>query len=121
MAVTTEEELGKALESGQDTIEITGSLKDKVIKIKAVGHVSWAVAIGAVGIAVIAILSTGGVAAPASAGIVGVGAASVLGIPAATSAVWIAVAAGGVGALNKLRSYKIESNSGNVLVLKKGG
>ena len=119
MAVSTEEELGKALESGQDTIEITGSLMKKVIKIRAAGNVAWAVAIGAIGIAVLAILSTGGVAAPASVGIVGAGAASVLGLPAATTAVLIAVSAGGVGALNKLRSYKVDRNDESVLVLKK--
>jgi hypothetical protein len=116
MAITTEQELGNALNNNQDTIEIEGDLTSKVIKIKATGKVAWAVAIGAIGIAVAITLGTGGTAAPA-AGVVGIGAVSILGLSAATSAVAIAIAAGRVGALNSLRKYKVVSTQGNKLKL----
>jgi hypothetical protein len=118
MSIRTEEELADAINNGEDTIEIKGDLKDKTLKIKATGKVAWVIAIGAIGIAVTILIATGGTGAPAS-GIIGVGAVSVLGLPAAISAVTIALAAGEVGVLNKLRSYKIIENDGNKLVLKK--
>jgi hypothetical protein len=116
MAIRDEKELGKALKDEQNTIEIEGDLQKKILRIKATGKVAWAVALGAVGIAVVVTLGTGGAAAPVS-GVVGIGAVSVLGFPAAMSAVAIAVAAGGVGALNSLRKYKVVSNAGGKLVL----
>lgn len=116
MAISNEEELGEALKREQDTIEIEGDLKKKVLRIKATGKVSWAVALAAIGIAVTILLSTGGTGAPVS-GLVGAGAVSVLGLPAAISAVSIAVAAGGVGALNTLRKYEIIEDTGNRLVM----
>ena len=116
MSITTEKELGEALKNDQDTIEIEGDLTTKVLKIKATGKVAWAVAIGAIGIAVAITLGSGGTAAPA-AGIVGIGAVSVLGASVATSAVAIAIAAGGIGALNPLRKYKVVSSQGNKLKL----
>ena len=118
MAIQTEKELAEALKVSQDTIEIEGDLKKKVLRIKATGKVPWAVAIGAIGVAVIIALGSGGTAAPVS-GFIGVGAVSVLGLSTATSAFAIAVAAGGVGALNTLRKYKIVSSSGNKLILSK--
>lgn len=116
MVISTEKELGEALKNNQDSIEIVGDLSRKVLKIKATGKVAWAIAIGAIGIAIILTVGSGGTAAPA-AGFVSVGAVSVLGVSAATSAVAIAIAAGGVGALNSLRQYKIVSKSDNKVVL----
>lgn len=124
MAINNEKDLGQALKEGQETIEIEGSLKDKVIKIKATGKVAWAVAIGAIGIAVIGMLYP--VPEPATqvgtkgfAVLSGGVAVSILGAGTATCAISIAVAAGGVGVLNKLRTYKIIRNSGDIIVLKK--
>ena len=119
MRVKTEEELAEAIENGEDTIEIEGDLKEKTLKIKATGKVAWVVAISAIGIAVTIVITTGGAGAPASSGIIGVGTVSILGLPAAMSAVGIAVAAGGVGVLNKLRDYKVIENNDDVLILKK--
>jgi hypothetical protein len=116
MAISTEKELGEALKNNQDSIEIEGDLSKKVIRIKATGAAVWAIAIAAIGVAVVLTVGSGGTAAPA-AGLVGVGAVSVLGVSAATSAVAIAVAAGGVDALNSLRKYKIVSQSNNKVVL----
>lgn len=116
MKVNDEKTLGIALKNHQETIEIEGDLQKKVLRIKATGKVSWAVALGAIGIAVVVVIGSGGAAAPVS-GIIGFGAVSVLGVSTATSAVLIAIAAGGVGALNSLRKYKIVSNTGDKIVL----
>lgn len=118
MTVTTEEELAEAINNGEDTIEIEGDLKEKTVKIKATGKVAWIIAIGAISVAVAIIFTTGGAGAPVS-GFIGIGAVSVLGLPAAVSAVGIAVAAGGVGVLSQLRDYKIIENTDSKLTLKK--
>jgi hypothetical protein len=118
MAISNEADLGEALKNDQDTIEIEGDLKNKVLKIKATGNVAWVIAIGAIGIAVTLLIATGGTGAPAS-GIIGGGAVAVLGLPTAISAISIAVAAGGVGVLNSLRRYKIAEQSNGKLVLKR--
>lgn len=119
--VSTEKELGEALKSKESTIEITGDLAKKTIKLRATGAVAWAVAFAAIGIAVygaIAAIPTGGTsvaisafAAPAAVGILG-GAATY-------TAIAIAVAAGGAGALSALRSYKEVSRTANSITLKR--
>ena len=119
MTITSEKELGIALKENREYIEIEGSLASKCVKIKATGRVAWMIAIGAIAIAVVAIISapaTGGtsgavgfVAAPTAVGILGAG--------TTTSAIAIAVAAGGVGALNKLRKYKLEKKDDNRVIL----
>jgi len=93
----------------------------KVIRIKATGKVCWVVAIGAIGIVVLSIL-----AVPATGGIStikGVIAApvavTILGGSTTIAAVSIAVAAGGIGALNKLRKYKIAERGDDKLILKR--
>ncbi|WP_104640881.1 hypothetical protein [Helicobacter bizzozeronii] len=116
MAITTEKELARAIEEARDTIEIEGDLAGKTIKIKATDKVAWAVAIGAIGVALTALLASGGVAAPVS-GAVAAGAVGVLGLPATTSALAIAFAAGGVGVLNKLRGYDLKKISDTRVVL----
>ncbi|PAS36293.1 hypothetical protein CGT68_18745 [Vibrio cholerae] len=124
MVINNEEDLGKALGEDQDTIEIEGSLKDKVIRIKATGKVAWAVAIGAIGIAVLAIVYP--VPEPATqagakgiAAITGGAAIAILGAGVTFSAISIAVAGGGVEVLKKLRDYEIISNTDDKVVLKK--
>ena len=121
MKIRTEEELGEALKQGVDTIEIEGDLANKTIRIRATGSVAWIIAVGAIGVAVYALL-----AAPATAGssalISGFGASAavgVLGASVTTAAISIAVAAGGVGALTSLRSYKEVSRTNNSLILRK--
>ncbi len=121
MAISDPKELGEAIKRGDDSIEIEGDLTKKVLKIKATGTVAWAVAIGAIGIGVAAIIAapaTGGisttasfVAAPAAVGILGGG--------ATVAAITIAVAAGGIGSLNLLRKYKVEKVDGNKVILRK--
>lgn len=121
MAIITEKELGEALKNQQDTIEIEGDLRNHVVRIKATGKLAWIVAIAAIGFAVVAIIAaptTGGTSA-----VVGFTSAplavAILGGAATISAISIAVAAGGVGALNSLRKYKIIEKSDNRLILKR--
>ena len=125
MSINTEEELADALNKEEDTIEIEGDLGKKILKIKATGKAAWIIAFGAISVAATAAIVTagsGGTTAPATvpiSGIAAIGAAGALGVPATTSAVLIAVAAGGVGVLNKLRKYKIIENNGDKLILKR--
>jgi hypothetical protein len=119
--VETEKELADAIKQGEDTIEITGNLANKTIKIRATGRVAWAVAFGAIGIAVYAAIATipsGGAAAPIS-GITALGAVGILGGATTAAAIALAVAAGGLGVLTKLRTYKEVSRSDGVLILKR--
>lgn len=124
-SISNEKDLGNALKQEKEQIIIEGNLKDKVIKIKATGLVAWAVAIGSIGIAVVAVIMTagsGGTASPTTAPlfiISGGAAATILGAPTAISAVLIGVAAGGVGALNKLRKYEITYKDKDKIILKK--
>lgn len=113
--------LGKALKENEDEIIVEGDLKNKVLRIKATGKVAWTVAIGAIGVAVVSII-----AAPATGGISGTAnfiaapaAVSILGGTTTTAAISIAVAGGGIGALNKLRKYKVVKNDENQLILKR--
>ena len=118
--VSDEKELAKALADNEDTIYVEGNLKEKVIRIKATGKVAWAIAIAAIAAAIALIivsLPTGGAGAVASAGIAPV-AVGILGAPATMSAIGIAVAAGGVGVLNKLRSYDLIQKNGQCILKK---
>lgn len=131
VSVTTEEELGQAIKDDAISIEINNpKLSDNVLKIKATGKVSWAVALGALGIAVGLVIlkvkaSNAEVSTQTGSAISFTGAAAgtavaagILG-KAAIAATSIAVAAGGVGALTSLRDkYKIVERTENKLVLK---
>jgi hypothetical protein len=118
-SITTEKELGSALKNEIDTIEIKGDLANKIVKIRATGKVAWGVAAGAIAVAILITVASGGTAAPASS-LVGVAAVSILGLSAATTAVLIGVSAGGISALNRLRKYKeIERSDGRLVLAKK--
>lgn len=124
MNVKTEKELASAIEKNESTITIEGSLAKKTIRIKATGTVSWAIAFGAISIAfyaAIAIMRTGGTAAPAAAAFSAVGAGaslSVLGTAATTTAISMAVAVRSLSVLKKLRGdYKIIKQSEGIVVL----
>ena len=121
MVVSSEKELAAAIERGDGCIEIEISLGEKVIKIKTTGKVAWAIAIGAIAVAVVSILAapaTGGISSAPVAAFAPV-AVGVLGLGTTTTAVAIAVAAGGVGALNKLRNYDVEKVGDKVILRKK--
>ncbi len=119
MAIYTEKELALALKEEEDVLEIEGDLKKKVLKIKATGKIAWGIAIAAIAIAVaatIAAVPTGGLSE--TAGIVAAPAAiGILGVDVTMAAIYIAVAAGGIGVLNSLRKYEIMGEFGDTLML----
>lgn len=122
MAIHTEKELAAALKGNQDTIEIEGDLAKKVIRIKATGRIVWGVVISCLAVSVVAILAT-----PATGGASNVAhfvASPVVisglgGVGTASTAIGIAVAAGGVFALKRLRKYKIDKKSPTHIVLRR--
>nr|WP_302595601.1 hypothetical protein [uncultured Cellulosilyticum sp.] len=125
MVITNEKELGTALKENRSVIELKGRIKDIYFEIKAVGPVAWVVAIGGIGVTVAGIIATGGtggaaapVAVPLSLVAGGVP-ASILGVGVTTAAISIAVAAGGVTNLSKLRDYKIIEQTADTIVLSK--
>lgn len=73
-------------------------------------------------VAILATAGTGGAAAPIS-GVAGLGASGaavgILGASTTYSAITIAVTAGGVGVLNKLRGYDVIKRSENSIILKR--
>ena len=112
-----------AILNGEIEIEIKGPIKEVVIKIKATGAVAWGVAIGAIGIAAAAVI-----ASPATGGVSGVvggtaafatTAAALGGTSIVTAAIGMAVAAGSVSVLNKLREYDIKEQGPGHVILRK--
>ena len=124
--VRTKEELGEALKRGDETIEIEGNLKNQTLKIKANGNVAWGavfLGVSAIVAGTIVTLASGGTGAPAgaAAALTGGTVASIGGISAAgiSTLVGVALSGGGMGALKKLRSYKIVKKEKDYIVLKK--
>lgn len=121
--VTSEKELGEALKRNDDVIEVELDLARKVVKIKTTEKGAWVICVLAISAAVASVgvaVATGGTTAPADALIAvpaTAGAASILGIPTAVAAVQIAIVGGGVGALNKLRNYRLEKISDTKVIL----
>ena len=131
MAITDAKDLGKAIKNGQDKIEVEGDLAKKTIKIKATGKVAWGACVGGLAVAIAIVVTqpattaadvaTGGMTMMAKYALTAVGAvpAAVTLGSAATTAVIIGVAGGGVGALNKLRGYRLEKKSDTKIILHK--
>lgn len=128
MSINSDDDLSDALKRGDSTIEIEGSLADKVIKIKATGQVSWLIAAGAIAIAVYAAITfvpmaagSGGAAVPLNGAMAvsgATGAVAILGAGATATAIAMAVRARGTGVLSDLRAkYKIvEQKQGHVVL-----
>lgn len=119
LIVTNASQLGKALKANADTIVIEGDFEKRIVRIKATGRVAWAIAIVGIAAAVAIILATGGPGIAFSPFLAGPAAVSTLGGPAALAAIGIAIAGGGVGALNKLRKYEVAERNNGRLVLKR--
>lgn len=122
MAIHTEKELAAALKGNQDTIEIEGDLAKKVIRIKATGPIVWGVVISCLAVSVVAILAapaTGGTSTAAGFIASPVVISGLGGVGTASAAIGIAVAAGGVFALKRLRKYKIDKKSPTHIVLRR--
>ncbi|MGN0047975.1 MAG: hypothetical protein ACI37U_03620 [Bacteroides sp.] len=129
MAVRTEEELAKQVQNGDDYIVIEGDLRNKVIKIKTKGKVAWAIAFGAIAVAIVVILTmpasaVTGPVVPVVEGVlasgVAAGAVAVLGFSTTVSAISMALAVKSKSVLTKLRNnYDIVEESKNRIVLRK--
>lgn len=131
--VKSAKELGEAIKNKEEYIYIEGDLKNRIIKIKATGKIAWAIAGVAIASAVGLYLSAPATAvATAPAGGVGsvvsfcgsaaaAGAATtILGINATAVAMSVAIAAGGIGAINLLRDdYKIVRNDNKGMLLER--
>lgn len=111
--VRTEEQLAKQLAKKPDVIEIEGDLGAKVLRIKAVGDVAWAVIIGAVIVAAAAIWMTG---PPAVIG--ATPAAAAIGVGATISVAGL-VQYGGTTAVEILRSDYDADEVGHRVVLRR--
>ncbi len=129
-SVHTEKELAQAIKNNSDTIEIHGDLAKKTIKIKAAGNVAWAIAFGAIGVAMASVFLTmgsGGTAAPATVttlAFTAPAAVATLGLGTTITVGSLFVAAGSMGAaklfFGKLRKdYVIKDKRDNFIVLKK--
>ncbi len=121
--VENEKELSEVIKKNKidriDTIDVTGDFCRKLIKIKATGNVAWAIAIGAIGVAVAAVVSspmTGGLSAGVAL-VAAPAAVSVLGVGATVSAISLSVAYGSTSVLKELREYKIIINSKTSITL----
>lgn len=137
VTVRTAKELGQALKSNEHYIYVEGDLKNKIIRIKAVGKIVWILAIGSLATAISlylsipAVTATGtvvsgpvgtvaGSAIPFTGSVVASSAATILGVKSVCVAIGIGVAFGGVGGVVSLRNnYTIEKKSVNGLILKK--
>lgn len=124
--VSTEEELAAAIADGVDFIEVEGDLANKTFRIRAAGNVAWAIAIGCIATAVVIAVAatkandtkTSMVSGIAAAGLSAAPAVA-LGPAAVAAAIGIAVSAGSVSVLNRLREYDQHSFEDGVLVLLK--
>lgn len=131
--VRTATELGKAIKEKEDYIYIEGDLKNKVVRIKAVGTTAWIIAGGSIATAIALYLATPATTAASApvGGIVGAipftgattaaaAAGAILGLPSVAVAITVGIAAGGYGAITAMRDkYSIESKSDNGIILKK--
>jgi len=104
--VSTEEEFAKAMKDDTvDEVEITGSMKDKMLKVRARGKITWGIVAGSFAVAGAVILTsptTGGLSSilslPALAPAVGV-----LGTTLVAFLVKLIIAFGSIGILTQLR------------------
>lgn len=123
--VTSAAELGKSVNNGEDEIIIEGDLGKKIIRIKATGKVAWAIAFGAIGVALVVAIG-GAVAGPAAPAFEAIaittagGAVAVIGLPATVAALSMAFAVKNKKVLNSLRDdYIIASKTNNRVILRR--
>ena len=117
MSVWTEKDFASAMEREDDEIIVEGDLANTTLKIKATGKIAWGIAFAAI-IAAVGLAMTGA-GIPVALPLAGA-ATAILGAGAVSSAIAIAVAAGGAGILTSLRdNYKVVEHSHNRLVLKR--
>lgn len=121
--VKDEKELVQAIKNNVDYIEVECGIKDFFIKIKGTGKIAWTVCLGCLAIAA---ATTAYMVAKedndakkiAISAISATAAAAILGPTTAATCVMMAVSAGGVDVLNKLREYRIEEQGDRLFLVK---
>ena len=113
--VKDEKELAQAIKNNVDYIEVEGGIKDFFIKVKGTGKIAWTLCIGCLAIAA---ATTAYMVTKEDGDIKKTAAAAILGPTTAATCVMMAVAAGGVDVLNKLREYRIEEQGGRLFLVK---
>lgn len=115
--VRTEEEYATAVNNEEDSIEVVGDLRNKILKIKATGSVAWGIAFAAIVVAVGMAMTGVGIPVAATSAL---GATAIIGTGTTTAAIAIAVAAGGTAVLTSTRDdYEIVEQNSKRLVLKR--
>lgn len=115
-------ELAEAIKKdAKDIVIIDADLKRHVLRISATGKIAWAVAIGAIGVAIVTAVMAPGPGTVAGPMAMSLTAATVtpLGIGTTQFAIAMAMTAGSVGVLNKLRKYTITKNKNGSIRLTK--
>lgn len=125
MIVINEKDLGKAIKEKKKIIEIRGVLKNRVYSIKSVEKSIQNECATQISMAVLFLqemTNADGITTPVSV-LTGTPIlekiASILGISNAFSSIMIAMAGGGVGILNQLRSYQIDQMTEEKIVLRR--
>ena len=121
--VKDEKELVQAIKNNVDYIEVECGIKDFIIKVKGTGKIAWTVCLGCLAIAA---ATTAYMVAKedndakkiAISAISATAAAAILGPTTAATCVMMAVAAGGVDVLSKLREYRIEEQGDRLFLVK---
>ena len=132
MVVKTAEELGHSVNNNESTIVIEGKIGKIVIIIKGTGKVAWALALGSISVAALAVFlmvptaATGPVAVPAEIvnGFVATGSATtavtILGFSATMAAITMVISTRNKSILTQLRNeYDIIEHTKNKVVLKR--
>lgn len=118
-AVKDAKELAQAIKSNENYIEIEGDLKKGVVKVKGTGKIAWTLCIGGLTIAAAMVINKQ--ADPKTAALAAVSATAAAGILGPTTAamcVMMAVYAGNVDVISKLREYRIEEQGDRLFLVK---
>ncbi|MDY0417833.1 hypothetical protein PYW49_09140 [Enterobacter sp. 170198] len=118
--VKSEKELLEAVKNKQSSIVIEGDLVNKTVRLQAVGHVAWAVALAAIGLSiyyVVSILEKGKTRAMAHDDMYSI--LSEYAIPVVALVVALIAIATGVLVLRRFKNYKLIGNNNEQLILKR--
>lgn len=121
--VKNEKELVQAIQNNVDYIEVECGIKDFFIKIKGTRKIAWTVCLGCLAIAAttaayMVTKEDKDAKKIAISAISATAAAVILGPTTAATCVMMAVTAGGVDVLNKLREYRIEEQGNRLFLVK---
>lgn len=124
MIVENEQDLGEAIDRGEETIEVKGKLAPRIRKIWLMDRFLWCLCLACLAVAIAALVAVPATSAASAvvSFVSGTPAALLLGTPAAVTAVLTAAAGSGIATLRKLRHcYRLESTGSERVVLHKMG